>query len=249
MRRFRRRGKPAVAWLPVFGNSLAPESADLVGGYDNEEMDISTGGLISTDYLPLTFDASDSPEAQQVLGTSSDTLRDFVSGQVYRLRRIVGSVQCAWGSLPQNASATNLTSIIVGAAFIVLRTNTQGVPLNEVSPLRQDHQSFPWIWHRTWVLGKNFIDNAFLANAQWNPDIAYPSRNVDFARGRNDEFDQKTARVIADDSRLFFVISARMNGFNVALPPVGARLIYNLHYRLLGSLRGGTQGNRRNATR
>jgi len=248
-RGFKRR-RPRVVWLPVFGNSIAPENAYQTNGYDEQQIEITTDGIPSLDYFPLTWDADTSEEQIAALGFGGYTLQDIVSGNAYRLRRIVGSLQLAWGT-PRNGAETPISAVKVGAGLIVLRTTDgTGTPTGLASPLKQDHATFPWIWHRTWILGKGTGIN----NTQATPGIEVgwyvnPVSNVYFARGRNDEIDQKTARTISNNERLFLAVSAHRIGINTNIAGQGsAVLAVNFHYRLLGSLKM-QQGNRNNSSR
>lgn len=254
MRRFRRR-KPRVAWLPVFGNGLAPEGASPAMGYfETDIVRVPANGSWSLDAYPLTFDQSQDEEIQQSLGTINNTLHDFVSGQEYRLRRVIGSLFLSPGYPGgQSSNPGHVMLYDVAAGLIVARTTEAGALSGAPNPLRQDHATFPWIWRRRWM----FRDPAYnvpngTTGIQWfATSTSTPGGatygNIGFQGTAGPYFDQKTARVIKQEERLYMMLACR-SLISVAPGTQEGWIGVNFDYRLLGSLRQNI-GNRRHASR
>lgn len=240
MARFRRR-KPTVVWLPTipFAN---PEQQE-VGPFISGSIIVPGNGGIVSDLIGLTFDFP--PEMAPTADFTS--LSDF-EGSAYRLRRIVGK---CFVSATQEAPAGGQPNsrpggILVCAAFIVLRVNEEtGNPLaasnDQYNPLNNDNIRDPWIWRRSWLLS-----NGLGAGADQPQYGEFPFSNVEYGSvWDGPHIDQKTARVISNEERLFFVLGAStLNSVHTE----NAHVHYVLDYRLLASMRK-QQGNRRNASR
>jgi len=254
-RRFMRR-KPKVLWLPVVGNdnSDIPEEENWVAGPAGV-LSVPHTGAIIFDATPVTFDYSDPPSTEQ--GVFDRSLQDLTSGNNYRLRRIVGKIHAA--CQPQSNTNNNYPPLEVAAGFMVNRTDDSGNLINAggfgneqaASPLAQDATQDPWIWRRKWMLSPNlgvfFDDNISTAVALAQQHQGWPATNAGYGSvADGPHIDQKTARVISNQERLFFWIAARVRNDN----PSGEfnTLSWNLDIRILASLRM-NQGNRRNASR
>lgn len=247
----RRRRSPRVVWLPqdtfasvdgaalgqstIMRATLALPSSGTAGGSD-------------TAVFPVVRDTSPNP-----LG-AANTLADIeLSG--YRLRRLVGKI---WCFADQASDPTGTSAIVCTAGFIVLRTLDQtGLPLNTVTA---DYQTAsilntqdPWIWRRSWFLrnlgaaaAANFaVPFTTVAGVPFGNDVDNTTigGNADGAH-----IDQKTARVIGPEERLFLVLTVT----GVDLPqdaqagPLLVDWVWDL--RVLASMRSSV-GNRRNASR
>jgi len=251
--RTRRRRRPLVQWLPVFGDGGNETNEQAIG--IRTEIQLS-GNPAETrvDAVGLTFDYTDSAETAQAAGDDNRTLRDLVSGSAYRLRRIVGKIFAAWYNNSGDSLANRPDAIDYACGFIVVKTDDNGNPytdFEEVHPLSQDSADDPWIWRRRWFFGTLKQGDT----PGGNPDKAwggsFPSSTALYGSvADGPHIDQKTARVIGRQERLFFVQAARSFatfGAGTFSQPGG--LITYLDYRLLGSLMSTTTGNRRNASR
>lgn len=258
----RRRTKPRVAWLPVLGTSAGIEGVDPL--YGGESSLVGDTNEIQWDAQPVTFDQAASAEVVQqntgLTGLYPRTLADLVSGNAYRLRRLVGKcnvfVASATGATAQNE---RIPFVEVGAGFIVCKTDDDGNPttdFNFVNPLQQDSAEDPWIWHRRWLLGTTpgyevWADprgatsiGAYSASGQ------QPSTNAGFGSAVDGpHIDQKTARVISPSERLFFVWALKgWDPYALATTEAAVSVQVFWHVRVVGSLRR-MGGNRRNASR
>lgn len=259
-RRFGRRKRPKVAWFPTFGGEEnVQHDAEPWAGVEAEvNFDTSVpGDGVIYNAFPLTFDASKAAlDAAQ--STNVPTIRDIVQGNEWRLRRIVGKAFISTWHSTLGSSYTSLLDVALG--FIVCECHDDGTPttdFNQVNPLAQDSMEDPWIWRRRWMLNPfaPVVQN-LATSSQNNPGLwGYPQTTSDYGSvADGPHIDAKTARVIHRSERLFAIVAARrFSNWGADDPPspgfadTGLRLF--LDYRLLGSLRGTTYGNRGNAAR
>lgn len=242
------RRRPKVVWLPVSTIQRAGQvEGDTTLGSTSSlgtfilDAPASFGGSISG-VVPVVHDEG-SPDAFAVA-----SLADLESS-AYRLRRIVGKifVACQQAAEP---SPTKGGSWAVTLGLIVLRTNPDGTPINTFdpstyAPARIDSQADPWIWRRTWLLS-DFVNALIPANGLgW----AAPEGNWQCGSvADGPHIDQKTARVIGKEERLFLTAQA----LTVTGPRQSSQdttqiqVYYDL--RVLASMRT-SMGNRRNASR
>jgi len=234
----RKRNKPKVAWLPHTDTNTIQDPGTNRGSNVIEFVLDASGlkGVVTTGVVPVVIDDKQDPLA----GTTS--LSD-IEDSGYRLRRIVGK---CFASCEQSAE-DDPGIFLVAAAFIILRVdeNSGNVPLN---PNLDNYNLFkivnddsPWIWRREWILTNSLATQAFVE------DFDYPHSNAEYGSAVDGpHIDQKTARVVMSDERLFFVASV-MN-----LDSGGEQIINQVRIvlttRVLASMRT-TLGNRRNASR
>lgn len=242
MGRFRRR-KPAVCWLPVSGTENLNQQviAPIISG----DVFVAGSGAVQTSFTALTFDYG--PELL-LAANELPTLADY-QGSAYRLRRIVGKCFISMTQeSPLQPPAVKPAAAIIAAAFIVLRVNEEtGTPLlnatpDQYNPLNEDNIRDPFIWRRSWILSNGL--SASPSQPQWGE---MPFSNVEYGSAFDGaHIDQKTARVIGPEERLFFVIGTQ--SLEAAAVGENSHIRYVLDYRLLASMRR-TAGNRRNASR
>lgn len=247
----RRRRSPRVVWLPQ----------DAFASVDGATLGQSTvmrstmalpssgaAGASDTAVFPVVRDTSPNP-----LG-AANTLADIeLSG--YRLRRLVGKI---WVFADQASDPLGTSAVVCTAGFIVLRTLDQtGLPLNTVTA---DYQTAsilntqdPWIWRRSWFLRNNSAAPAAsfavpFTGAGAGSVTASGTNNYVGGNSDGPHIDQKTARVIGPEERLFLVLTVT----GVDLPqdaqagPLLVDWVWDL--RVLASMRSSV-GNRRNASR
>jgi len=253
---FRKRRKPRVVWLPVHGTDFlgSLETFNVANGL-NGTLTVPGGtnaGALVHEAQAVTFDYSDAASFEEF--NQERSLQDLTSGNAYRLRRIVGKFFGA--AVSDDASGPEvIPTIDVAAGFMVNRTDDNGniVTLagdTSKGPLAQDAASDPWIWRRRWLLtglqngytnGSPFSINTVIGDqGQWPQTTAGYGSVLD-----GGHIDQKTARVISNQERLFFWVQARCTSGSSSWDCV---LNYSLDVRLLATLRM-NQGNRRNASR
>lgn len=255
-RRFARRKRPRVAWMPTFGGAPVPESA--TAPWPGVEAELHLDGAtefdgVIWDAIPLTFDVSEGAVNAQADPTKV-TLHDIVTGNEWRLRRIVGKAFiAATRDTAIGAGTTHLIDVALG--FIVCRTDDDGTPItnfDEVNPLSQESMEDPWIWRRRWLLNPwsgtivNPETPTSLLPYAWN---SVPMSNIacgSVADGPH--IDSKSNRIIHRSERLYAVLACRRYGPTSENYP-GTGIYMLLDYRLVGSLRAAAYGNRRNTSR
>lgn len=244
----RKRRSPRVVWLPQ--DPFHSVNAATLG--DATVMRLSVGhasaaaGDSTTVTSPVVRDTSPNP-----LGANNSLADIEQSG--YRLRRIVGKY---WATCDQLSDPNGPSAFVVTLGFIILRTDNQaGVPLSAIASDYSTNTILntqdPWIFRRSWFLRNNLA--APLANFS-SPTIGsavFPPLASNVSVGGNldgPHIDQKTARVIGPEERLFMVHTVT----NVDAPtdPQAGPSLFDFVWdlRILVSMR--TQvGNRRNASR
>lgn len=233
-----RRNKPRVVWLPP--NDSFNVGVDQTNGVHEFTVD-TTGdaGAETVAEIPLTIDGQfDASDPQTSLADMFD------SG--YRLRRIVGKF---WCTMVQGGAGAHV--VLVTAGIIVRRESTiDGQSLasqvdtpTQISPVNVDNYTDPWIWRRSWVLSDEA--NQVASNTKGprgNYFDGYAGGNAD-----GPHVDQKTARIIGPEERLFLNVSSMVLIAGGGIQDASIVRCW-ADFRLLASLRT-TTGNRRNASR
>lgn len=243
----RRSRKPRVVWLPPT-NANSVDTVALISGIQTFQLDVSTDavGDAVTGEIPLTIDGTDvDPLA------ASSSLSD-VENSGYRLRRIVGKVFAFALQRPDGVN-NNAFAAAVTAGIMVRRIDpgsdlslgflAGSTPSDElINPQYIRNFGDPWIWRRTWVLGNNQAAQRQGAGFFGN----FPESNTEYGSAVDGpHIDQKTARIIGPEERLFLDVSAEIltSGSNSTF---SVRVWSDI--RLLASMRT-SSGNRRNASR
>lgn len=250
-RRFGRR-KPKVLWLPVIGTQRgsAATAGEQYGGQ------FFAGDLLlganhnPTVQFPVVIDDVP-PDIVGSLATwqSATLLENIQAG--YRLRRIVGKCHVGASLATGGQPATRSACVSVTAGFIVRRVDQGGLSLaNSIDTLSSqtiNANSDPYIWRRNWLLGTGVADPGAL-----EATVALPHTTALYGGGNADgpHIDQKTARIVGPEERLFFEVSfisgLQLTGQDEVEETV--RVFIHLDARFLASLKPGA-GNRRNASR
>lgn len=244
-----RRKSPKVVWLPqtnansigsAFGNVTSSVQQFIVANAGDP-------GDQSVGEIPVVLDA----EGQDPLGNGPISLSDmFNSG--YRLRRIVGKVFVA--ALQEQGSA-GPASCICTAGLIVRRIDpTTGTSLalltgnaEELSPSQIRNASDPWIWRRSWILNNILATAAGTSIAFGASGSTHNWANQSGSALDGPHVDQKTARIVGSEERLFLTVSTELlTSGTDAQTPLNVVVLTDL--RVLASLRTNL-GNRRNASR
>lgn len=237
-----RRNRTKVVWLPQDNiNSIGAAGSNVFQRFALNAVGVT--GDFAVGEIPLTID---NPPGATTAGT---TLSDIYSSG-YRLRRIVGKV---WVDQQQLAEDT-ANDFIVTVGIIVRRVDpAAGTSLalltgvgETLSPQEIENSADPWIWRRSWRLNNllatpqdpigNQSEESLLEN-----NYGYGPSAVD-----GPHIDQKTARIIGPEERLFLTASSMIaDGSMFAL---SSTTFITTDLRVLGSMRT-MVGNRRNASR
>lgn len=251
-----KRRKPRVIWLPQdrFNRvGLLPGAGATVGTQQALGQGVvlapGLGGASSTEIFPMVGDA---PANVALVGAAGTSLSDLISSG-YRLRRVVGKIFVqVFQSNPSAAyDSTIPNNFIVTAGLIVLRVDDLGVPLDTTtehySTQILDSTSDPWIWRRSWRLANqiNLINGGAPGSANVST-AALPGNSYAGSVADGPHVDQKTARVVSNEERLFLVVTA------VSLDGGDGQVTWPIEvlwdFRYVASLRTNS-GNRRNASR
>lgn len=245
----RNRRRPAVVWLPpAADNRIAANPAITADAAGAGVFTVDIGGPAafgdeSVGVVPLVADLSSA--GFQASNLPLESLADIFSSG-YRLRRIVGNIFVEFNQTQGDTPVGALSRVLVTAGIIVLRVLPDGTALqgpDTYSPQHISNWSDPWIWRRTWILS-NFVEDI---NAALTGGNSWPENNAIYLGTNSGPFvNQKTARVISNEERLFLVVSAKaLNPSSNAATNV-TRVYFDL--RFVGSIRR-MAGNRRNASR
>lgn len=253
MARFRRR-KPRVVWLPpsaVGRIGINPAVSGISPGAFQFVQDItgpSTAGTSVTSVFPVLSDLP-SP-AFQGSNLAVDSLADIYSSG-YRLRRIVGKLYVGMGQTSPDVGQSSVAQVILcTAGFIVLRVKQDGTPIadsdpDSYSPSIINNWADPWIWRRTWILGS--VDAATHPHI-FTGGILWQENNCQYGSvADGPHIDQKTARRISTEERLFLVCTTTLLDTTTQEDGVVQSFWYG-DLRCVASLIT-TAGNRRNASR
>lgn len=237
----RRRRAPRVVWLPqTNANSLG---LPLTSAFQEFAVDVGGAkGAFAVGEIPLTIDAQSDPLAPE------SSLSD-VENSGYRLRRIVGKI---WVRRFQAEDAGQSPPICILTAGIIVRRADEATGVSYavttgnaalVSPGEIENAGDPWVWRRSWILN----NQAGIDPAAQEPQG--PTNNYLFYAGGNADgahVDQKTARVVSSEERLFLSVSATVLVSALGQDLAEHRVVTDL--RVLASMRT-SMGNRRNASR
>lgn len=267
-RRFRR--KRTQIWMPTYGNVNDPDELDSVIGTAGA-VNVLQDGSTTVDAFPCTFDDTQSAYATQ-FGPVQNTLHDIVSGQEWRLLRVVGKFHASFGGLSGGQDPTFYPppAAEVALGLIVLRTDEEGniqADINEVNPLAQESANDPWIFRRKWVLSSciynppsasssNPIGYSLntIAGAMFEAGKRWPVTTSGYGSvADGPHIDQKTRRLIGREERLYWMIAARMWDPSKLISSTGGltapgSIFFNLDNRFVGRL-SSRMGNRNNASR
>jgi len=254
-----RRRKPKVVWLPTTNTFSVDNNASSTWSLANVAItgaDAATGGSGGQIEVPIVMDGI----ASDPLNPNS-SLADIESSG-YRLRRIVGKVYCFIAQTLNNTLTQNVEDIWgVTAGFMVRRVNPQtggslaalsgGPPFVEIDPAQIDNSMDPWIWRRSWLLS-NYISDSFGVplTASIQSTLVHAGGGSNYGRGypggnaEGPHVDQKTARIVGPEERLFLDVSA----MPILTTGVDTSLVIIYDIRVLASMRSNI-GNRRNASR
>lgn len=240
----RTRRSPKVVWLPpdVTVNESNPSLAEQgitffdIEAHSGRE---STGGPGVAE-IPIVTDATSFPG-----GTNS--LSD-VENSGYRLRRIVGKIFVLMP--PQGSAESTFDRVMVTAGIIIRRTGIDGInslagaeagTSASIETGNVKNWADPWIWRRSWLLSNNQTVNLGAdAMHEASSNYLHGPAAVD-----GPHVDQKTARIVGPEERLFLDVQA--------VSFIDSDTRQNLIHvwtdlRVLASMRT-TVGNRRNASR
>lgn len=230
----RRTRQPKVVWLPKDVNSTLGDNSNIIA----VQLGVAGGAIDSgrtTAQVPVTIDFPAVPTG------GLDTLSD-VENSGYRLRRLCGK---CFVSIQESTDTNEANTWLIAAGFIIIKVDSVGNPLDttniQYDMFAVDNDDSPWIWRREWILQNGLTGSV-------GPGAAtFPVSNVEYGSAVDGpHIDQKTARIVSQNERLFFVTTA--TNISVGDNQATTLIDYFVNVRVLGSMRT-TSGNRRNASR
>lgn len=241
-RRFRRKGSGGT-WFPTLGTRWGDANPYVEAGFNidtlslGESKEDGPNGLV----IPVTKDFTQQPSTSSSL--TGPSLRDYVEGQEWMLKRIVGSIHVQFRG-PDNTDMSDRAQYWqyaqVSAGFFVARAiegqeSDPDLDFAEWDPIALDNIQNPWIWRRTWLLS-NFNGNVTrddfpIANSNYVGDASGPY------------IDTKVKRKITREKRLWFALTAigwDGNRLDVqSLGPAQGSVTGLLDIRIFGQMRRG----------
>lgn len=257
-RRGRRRFKRRLAWLPGPGTQLDQNAVAALKATENPKPIETIFGTLPG--APVTVSAPliiDNP-ISETLGTAAlSVYQNLALNQVaqygYKLVRIVGDIFV--GVNRNNNQANSPPGVLVQAGIIVRRTDEDGQPAvlaadQDVGSIQNDAD--PWVWQRSWIL--NPSDRQTIAGSGALSILTnFPHVNTEYGTKHHIAIDQKTARTVSPEQRLFLTITAWQLPLNQTATASGTtndtcNVYVLMPYRVLGRVFP-TGGNRNNAAR
>jgi len=249
-----RRRRTRGAWFPTIGTEVGVPGIGSVNASGRAFALTLASNTISTAVTPLTFDV---PFEGDFISPGVDSLAD-VLGSGYLLRRVVGKVFAARVSaLDPTTESDDNPAVLFCAGLLVARANDassgggQDTPIGSAtatelndnySPLEVDTIREPWIWRRTWILGRSgsaFSPSETLQQINNATNAAFPASTALYGSvADGPHMDSKIKRLVTGDNRLWLAVSATPFPFQSATDPVSALIINGyFDYRIYGSLR------------
>jgi len=261
----RRRGfkrRPAVVWLPNPGTRVLHEAVSPGNVNENPSdfeffVPVSSAGEPQTISIPLVLDnPKEVAQSGAPIATIQQTGLAFNTDWGYRLRRIVGDyvLSCA----PTNDQAVNPGAVSCELGIIVRRvdpeTGNAASTAFEQDVNTLENNRDPWVWRRSIVIGLG-TPSANATSVIAEAMTKFPASNIDYGNAKYMHLDQKTARRIGPEERLFMTATfwqipydATLSGSTIEIDN-GYGVYFKMSYRVLASRVSPMMGNRRNASR
>lgn len=258
---FRRRRKARVLWMPNFGSQTRTDTTPTFPGTNNAGFDFQLSTNIS-DPTTMSFGLiRDNPESASETGAPLNVIQkqglNLSSDTAWRCRRIVGKLFLSAGfTTPDAQGNPPADAILLNCGIIVRRVDDDGNPLaagvdQDVGSLQNNRD--PWIWRRDYILGHGMVTdvpNFGQTNLNVQGRQSFPRTNAEYGSVKDGpHIDQKTNRVIGQEERLFFNLTATVLPLFDADNTRAAPIVYMcMQYRIIGQVFKNA-GNRRNASR
>lgn len=217
-RRFRRKGNNGT-WFPTNGTVWTSEGNTY---YDASRSDTGAAVGLSKSFganyevFAVTQDYTPNPGAAGGFALEQQpSLRDYVEGNDYILKSIVGS--CTVFTEEPFDSAFNWSPtaswayVKAAAGFFVAKASDDDPQIPdlsalEIDPMQGQNIQDPWIWRRTWILANPFNISTFGATGQFEvfDDMANNRKYGDLT---GPSIHTKSRRRIRREERLWFVMT------------------------------------------
>jgi len=237
------RRKQRVVWLPTTDSeAIGAVPSTNWGAIFGPQLAVSGASPTANAEVPIVIDQPQDP--------TTSSLSD-VESSGYRLRRIVGKIFVQTDLLDDESG---IQTIGVTAGLIIRKVDQTGTSLasqlgtnqNMCSPSERENITDPWIWRRSWLLENpvlTLITTPVVAPVRLMTSSMQYGSAVD-----GGHIDQKTARLIGPEERLFLDVSVTaLEGADGQNELTNDTTVF-YDFRVLGTMRP-SSGNRRNASR
>jgi len=244
----RKRRRTRYTWLPNLGQEVSTtEPSEFLSNF-NLGLTAPADGGQEVGVTPLIYDFVQ--EQDDI--TAEFASLNFLIGNEYLLRRVVGKIHVAYAWFIQTGVGTTIPASEVLAVqctvglFVAragdvsdgtggngpIGSQAAGIAVRNYNPQARDCIREPWLWRRQWVLGTG-IDNAGQANdVSGNPRIAngnfhdsrgFPATNAHYGSvADGPHIDAKTLRRVGQNDRLW--LAATVNYYPPNTQQVNANI-------------------------
>lgn len=243
---YRRKRRSKYIWLPSRYASYETLSNATPTTAHNGTIQADGDASVTLQLAPVLLDSNIEATDVESIDPTNVTIADIVQSNEYFIKRICGNL---WLAVRQDSTGGGgvVPAALVTAGLFVARVDSSNhlQPAGAVAgafgnfdPQHPDTLREPWIWRRTWILA-NTMDYtsagaSYTSSYPWaGATNWYPTDNRTTGSG----IDQKTARRVKSDERLFLAISARAWPPNAGWNGGGLNIDFTYEFRVLGALR------------
>lgn len=239
---YKRRKRAKYIWLPSQW-SFEDTGADTPTNAIPNALPVAVSGAPNITFSPVLLDSTlEDTDVSNFTSPTNVTITDIVQANEYFLKRIVGNL---WLALTPSDQSDMPAALIEAGLFVSRADDTNpetpmgaaASPFAGFDPAHPDTTREPWIWKKSWILSNQSTssNSGYAWGGVTNFGIYDPG-----LRGGGNTIDQKTARRVKSDERLWFAISTRCwppqsNPYSTQL-----QLEYTREFRCLGQLRRAT---------
>lgn len=206
-------------------------------------IEVNKDGAVNLQIAAVLLDSTIEATDVESIDPTNVTIADIVQSNEYFIKRICGSFIAA---LTNNTAGPPAALLCMGLFVSRVDSSNHLQPAGATAgafgnfdPMHPDTLREPWIFRRTWLLGNQAIatDDGIEGYSSYSwmpPGNVYSGDN----RTTQASIDQKTARRVRSDERLFLAVSARAWPiFGVGAYSTDLHIDFTYEFRALGQLR------------
>lgn len=241
---YKRRKRAKYIWLPSQWSFEDTGVSTPTNAIDNN-LPVGVSGDPNITFSPVVLDSTleDTDVPNFASGQPTDvTITDIVQANEYFLKRIVGNL---WIGVRQDDQSDMPAALVEAGLFVGRADDTNpetpmgaaASPFAGFDPAHPDTTREPWIWKKSWILSNQQTSSS--SSYAWGGAVNYGIYDPGL-RGGGNTIDQKTARRVRKDERLWLAVSTRCwppksTPYNAPL-----QVDYTREFRCLGQLRRAT---------
>lgn len=226
----RRRRKSAGSWFPILPTYYGESNTGVT--WTESTLTVPQNpqpGDTHIQAIPLTFDGTKSVNQTEPVA-QSNSLLDFVQGQDYVAKRIVGNVWFNHPGFDGDTVPGGPTRSVCCITLAVLPVGDDGsiaMDAEDFNPFFAANSQQPWLWRRCWQLADS--SKYFLpATTNWYGSI----KEGGFLDTKG------TSRRITKEQRLFLIAAAGILDVDTEGPSeANTQFVFGYDLRLFGSMR------------